>query len=247
VVFSPTLRRAVAPGSPQLLRPAARLARTRKRWGRSENGGELSLLGTAMVEDPHTPGRCEGGPTRLAPSLSVTPSVIGIRDSAWFFAAINVEPLSCLSVDMVKPHYPSVELRHAPTGHSVYETFGWEVGYPWGALRFGIRVKDDCLATVAIDPPKCALTGDPVRGTTVLRLADYIEMAPSTNIQCDPTADGAVLERRPLTTTASPHTPTINAATANGPKDSTRAMELGCLGLPGIWSGFGGICSSRLA
>ncbi|MBO0880608.1 MAG: hypothetical protein J2P17_09740 [Mycobacterium sp.] len=112
-----------------------------------------TLLGTAMVEDPHTPGRWEGGPTRLAPSLSVKSSVIGIRDGAWLFAAINVEPLPCISVDMVKAHYPSLALRYAPTGHSVYETFGWEVGYPWGALRFGIRVKDDCLVTIAVDPP----------------------------------------------------------------------------------------------
>lgn len=38
------------------------------------------------------------------------------------------------------------------SGHSVYETFGWEVRHDWGALGFGIRVKDDCLATIAFEP-----------------------------------------------------------------------------------------------
>jgi hypothetical protein len=117
-----------------------------------------TLLGTPMLENPQTPGRWEGGSTRLGPSLPVTSSVIGIRDGAWLFAAINIEPSPCISVEMVKAHYPSVELRYAPTGHSVYETFGWEVRYNWGAPRFGIRVKDDCLATIAIDPRKPAAT-----------------------------------------------------------------------------------------
>ena len=112
-----------------------------------------TLLGTPMVENPHTPGRWEGGPIRLASSLAVKSSVIAIRDGRWLFAAINIEPPPCISIDMVKAHYPSVELRHAPTGHSVYETFGWEARYHWGALRFGIRVKDRCLATIAVEPP----------------------------------------------------------------------------------------------
>jgi hypothetical protein len=116
-----------------------------------------SLLGTPMVQDPQTPGRWEAGPTSLDPSLSVKSSVIAIRDGAWLFAAINIEPPPCISVEMVKAHYPSVELRYAPIGHSVYETFGWEVRYNWGALRFGIRVKDDCLATIAVDAANAAL------------------------------------------------------------------------------------------
>jgi hypothetical protein len=111
-----------------------------------------TLLGTPMVEDPQTPGRWEGGPTKLAPSLAVTSSVIAIRDGACLFAAINIEPPPCISVEMVKAHYPAVELRYGPTGHSVYETFGWEVHHDWGALGFGIRVKDDCLATIALEP-----------------------------------------------------------------------------------------------
>jgi hypothetical protein len=123
-----------------------------------------TLLGMPMVEDPHTPGRWEGGPTRLAPSsLSVKSSVIGIRDGAWLFAAINIEPPPCISVETVKAHYPSVELRHAPSGHSVYETFGWEVGYHWGVLRFGIRVKDGCLATIAVDAANASQRGDAAR------------------------------------------------------------------------------------
>lgn len=118
-----------------------------------------TLLGTPMVEDPHTPGRWEGGSTLLAPSLPVQSSVIGIRDGAWLFAAINIEPPPCISLDMVKAHYPPVELRYAPTGHSVYETFGWEVGYDWGALRFGIRVKDDCLVTIGAEPHTSRFAG----------------------------------------------------------------------------------------
>jgi hypothetical protein len=84
--------------------------------------------------------------------LQVHSSVIGIRDGACLFAAIQIEPQPCISIDMVKEHYPSVELRYTPTGHSVYDTSGWEAAYQWGVLRFGIRMKDDCLATVAIEP-----------------------------------------------------------------------------------------------
>ena len=82
----------------------------------------------------------------------MTSSVIAIRDGAWLFAAINIEPPPCISVEMVKAFNPALELRFGPTGHSAYETFGWEVRHDWGALRFGIRVKDDCLATIAFEP-----------------------------------------------------------------------------------------------
>jgi hypothetical protein len=119
-----------------------------------------TLLGTPMVEDPQTPGRWEGGPTTLAASMQVTSSVIAIRDGTWLFAAINIEPPSCISVDMVRAHYPAAQLRYGPTGHSVYETFGWEVLYDWGALRFGIRVKDDCLSTIALEPTNAPQPGD---------------------------------------------------------------------------------------
>jgi hypothetical protein len=119
-----------------------------------------TLLGTPMVEDPQTPGRWEGGPTMMGPSLQVKSSAIAIRHGAWLFAAINVEPPPCISVDMVQAHYPSGELRHLPTGHSVYETLGWEVRYDWGALRFGIRVKDDCLSTIALEPATVPQAGD---------------------------------------------------------------------------------------
>lgn len=111
-----------------------------------------TLLGTALVQDPRTPGRWEGGPARLGESLSVKSSVIGIGDGGWLFAAINIEPPPCISVDMVKAHHPLLELRYAPTGHSVYETHGWELRDNWGVLRFGIRVKDDCLVAIALEP-----------------------------------------------------------------------------------------------
>jgi hypothetical protein len=111
-----------------------------------------SMLGTPMVENPHTPGRWEGGPSRLGPSLQVQSSVIGMRDGAYLFAAVSIEPPPCISLAIVKEHYPAVELRYTPSGHSVYETFGWEVAFPWGLLQFGIRVKDDCLATIGIEP-----------------------------------------------------------------------------------------------
>lgn len=119
-----------------------------------------TLLGTPMVKDPQTPGRWEGGSTKLAPSLVVTSSVIAIRDGTWLFAAVNIEPPPCITVEMVKAHYPAVELRYGPTGHSVYETFGWEVRHDWGALRFGIRVKDDCLSTIALEPANAPRPGD---------------------------------------------------------------------------------------
>lgn len=95
-----------------------------------------NLLGTPMVEDPQTPGRWEGGPTTMGPSLQVTSSVIAIRDGAWLFAAINIEPPPCISAEMVKAFYPALELRFGPTGHSVYETFGWEVRHEVGCAPF---------------------------------------------------------------------------------------------------------------
>jgi hypothetical protein len=122
-----------------------------------------ALVGTPMVENPRTPGRWEGGAIELAPSLPVKSSVIGIRDGAWMFVAINIEPPPCISIDMVKAHYASVRLRYAPTGHSIYETFGWEVRYDWGALRFGIRAKDNCLATIALEPATAAQPGSAAR------------------------------------------------------------------------------------
>jgi hypothetical protein len=115
-----------------------------------------TLLGTPMVEDPRTPGRWEAGPTNLARSLAVTSSVIAIRDGTWLFAAINIEPPPCISVEMVQARYPAVELSYGPSGHSVHETFGWEVRHDWGVLRFGIRVQDDCLATIALEPAAAA-------------------------------------------------------------------------------------------
>ncbi len=69
-----------------------------------------NLLGTPMVQQQQTPGRWEGGPTRLGPSLPVESSVVAIRDGAWLFAAINIEPPQCISVDMIGARYPSVEL-----------------------------------------------------------------------------------------------------------------------------------------
>ena len=111
-----------------------------------------ALLGTPMAQRPQTPGRWEGGPVTFAPSLLVTSSVIGIRHGAWLFAAINIEPPPCISLDMVKARYPSVKLGSGPRGHSVYETFGWQVSYDWGVLCFGIRVTDQCLSTIALEP-----------------------------------------------------------------------------------------------
>jgi hypothetical protein len=54
---------------------------------------------------------------------------------------------------------PRLPIRE-PSQDSVYETFSWEVRYNWGALRFGIRVKDDCLATIAIDLANLQRPGD---------------------------------------------------------------------------------------
>jgi hypothetical protein len=122
-----------------------------------------TLLGTPMAEDPQTPGRWESGPTKLAPSLAMTSSVIAIRDGRWLFAAISIEPPPCISVEMITAHYREAELSYGPTGHSVYDTFGWEVCYGWGALRFGIRVKDDCLATIALEPADAPKPGDVAR------------------------------------------------------------------------------------
>lgn len=70
---------------------------------------------------------------------------------AWLFAAINIEPGWCMSVEMVKAHYPSVQLSSGPTGHSVDETFGWNVRYDWGALRFGTGQRR-LPSTIALEP-----------------------------------------------------------------------------------------------
>lgn len=110
------------------------------------------LLGAPMTEDPQTPVRWNGGPVRLGPSLQVHASSIGIRDGTWLFAGFGIEPNPCITIDMVKAHYPSVKLQFGVTGHSVHETFGWVVSYDWGELSFGIQVKDHCLTGVGLDP-----------------------------------------------------------------------------------------------
>jgi hypothetical protein len=115
------------------------------------------LLGAPMSEDPQSPVRWNGGPMQLGPSLQVNASTIGIRDDGtWMFAGFGIEPSPCITIDMVKAHYPSVELKYGVTGHSVYETFGWVVSYDWGELRFGIQVKDHCLTGVGLNPADSA-------------------------------------------------------------------------------------------
>ena len=110
-----------------------------------------SLLGTPMVQDTQNPRRFQGDAVRLGPSLQVSSSVIGIIDGAWSFAAIDIEPMPCVTLDMVQSRYPSVVMKSAPTGHSVYEKFVWAAPYDWGELAFGIREKDNCLTTVSLE------------------------------------------------------------------------------------------------
>jgi hypothetical protein len=74
-----------------------------------------------MARSDENPLRWEGGPVALAPSLQVVSSVIGGADDSWMFAAIEIEPTPCISLDAVMAHYPEVTLKAAPTGHSVYE------------------------------------------------------------------------------------------------------------------------------
>lgn len=106
------------------------------------------LVGTPLTENG--PFRMEGGPIELSPSLTVTDSVIALRDDQWTFAAVGVEPNPCLTADDVQTHYPSAVVVHMPTGHSSEETFDWTVDYDWGQLWFGIREKDRCLTGVSI-------------------------------------------------------------------------------------------------
>jgi hypothetical protein len=118
------------------------------------------LLETPMVDDPQTPGLYEGGPATLGPSLQVPSSSIAIDDvGTWESAGFDVEPKPCVTIDMVKAHYPSVFLKYGVTGHSVYEDFGWVVTYDWGELGFGMRVKDDCLTGIGLSPAKTPKPG----------------------------------------------------------------------------------------
>lgn len=96
-----------------------------------------ALLGTPMARSDENPLRWEGGPVQLGPSLQVVSSVIGIADDSWMFAAIEIEPTPCISLEMVMAHYPEVKLKSAPTGHSVYEQALWAISYDWGDLAFG--------------------------------------------------------------------------------------------------------------
>ncbi|MEB3069810.1 hypothetical protein K5L39_11500 [Mycolicibacter sp. MYC017] len=112
------------------------------------------LLATPLVEDPETPGRWDSETVRLSPDVTVAGASLGIDSNGWDFAGFDIESTSCITIDMVKEHYPSVELTYGVTGHSAYETFGWVVPYEWGELTFGIRVKDDCLIGISLTSTK---------------------------------------------------------------------------------------------
>lgn len=112
------------------------------------------LLGTPLSPNPQNPLRLEGGVAQLSPELTVTSSVIAIIDGTWSFAAIDVEPSSCITEEMVKEHYPSVELIFSPRGHSPMEEFVWGTTYEWGQLRFGIREKSSCLTGISVERAK---------------------------------------------------------------------------------------------
>jgi hypothetical protein len=111
------------------------------------------LLGTPMVRDTQNPRRWEGGAVQLAPSLKVSSSVIGIDDGTWMFASISIEAQPCVSLDMVKSHYPALKQVSAPTGHSLHEVAVWATAKDWGDLRFSIREKEKCLTGISLEPP----------------------------------------------------------------------------------------------
>jgi hypothetical protein len=90
-------------------------------------------------------------PLSLGPALQVASSVIGVGDDSWMFAAIEIEPTPCVSLDMVKARYPSLTLKSAPSGHSIYEEFLWATVYDWGDLAFGIREKEQCLTGISLE------------------------------------------------------------------------------------------------
>ncbi|MFO7162114.1 MAG: hypothetical protein DIU75_002080 [Mycolicibacterium hassiacum] len=112
------------------------------------------LLGTPLSPNPRNPNRFEGGARDLGPSLRVTSSVIGIVDGAWSFAAINIDPVPCATVDDVLRRYPDMELVSAPQGHSPGERFVWAATYEWGRLAFGLSERDQCVVTVSLEPAK---------------------------------------------------------------------------------------------
>jgi hypothetical protein len=78
------------------------------------------LLGAPTEESPQTPKRFNGGPVRLGSSLQMHASSLGIGDDGtWMFAGFGIEPDPCIPIDMIRAHYPSVELTYGVTGHSV--------------------------------------------------------------------------------------------------------------------------------
>lgn len=111
-----------------------------------------ALLGTSMTQSDQSPARWNGGPVQFSDALTVPSSTITIRDGAWTYAGFGTQSDQCITADMIKTHYPTVELTYGVTGHSIHESFGWTVSYDWGELGFGIRVKDDCLAGISLVP-----------------------------------------------------------------------------------------------
>lgn len=113
-----------------------------------------SLLGTSMTQSDQSPVRWNSDSVRLSDTLIIPGASIGIKSDGWTFAGFDIESTSCITIDMVREHYPTVELTYGVTGHSVYESFGWVVSYDWGELTFGMRVKDDCLSGIGLASTK---------------------------------------------------------------------------------------------
>jgi hypothetical protein len=109
------------------------------------------LVGVSMVQDRQTPVRWEGGQSVLSPGLTLTGSVLGMKDT-WSFAAIDIEPQPCVSLEEVTQHYPTATYGGAQNPDAPVLIAGWEVDYPWGKLGFGVRADDHCVVRIYLNP-----------------------------------------------------------------------------------------------
>lgn len=68
------------------------------------------------------------------------------------FLLLNLQG-SCITLEVLRSHYPSVHITEVPRGHSDEESTTHSFEAPWGRLSFGFKVSNPkCVDFVAFDP-----------------------------------------------------------------------------------------------
>lgn len=68
------------------------------------------------------------------------------------FLVLNLQG-SCITLEMLRSHYPGLHITDVPRGHSQEESTTHSLDAPWGRLSFGFKVSSPkCVDFVAFDP-----------------------------------------------------------------------------------------------